>query len=105
MNRYDGKPILRLVEMYILYRIGMLGDEQAGRLREMQPRLSATFKIDGTWDQIIEGVLKLPADYGARVKGHWDGFVEHEQTAGRPVDAEAYVRDFVDRNILPDAPA
>ncbi|HYE47210.1 MAG TPA: hypothetical protein VEA44_15715 [Caulobacter sp.] len=105
MGRYDGKPLLQLVEMYILQKIGRLEPERARRMAEMAPKLSATFKIDGTWDQIIEGVLRLPPDYGDRVKGHWEAFLAAEIKAGRKwIDPEAYARDFADRNILPDPP-
>ena len=103
MGRYDGKPLLQLVEMYILAKIGRLDKDRARRMAEMAPKLSATFKVQGTWEQIIEGVLRLPPDYGARVKGHWEAHLAAEQKAGRKwVDPQAYAEAFADQNLLPD---
>ena len=41
MDRYAGKPFLRLLECYVLAAIGELSDEQQATLRAMEPKLAS----------------------------------------------------------------
>jgi len=55
VTRYAGKPFLRLIECYILGRIGELDGKQGAVLEGMTPKLRATYNRAGTWQNIVAG--------------------------------------------------
>ena len=56
-RRYEGKPLLRLLECYVLHAIGELSKEQIQKLDKMTPKLQQVYKLEGTWIDIIENVM------------------------------------------------
>ncbi|SEN06517.1 hypothetical protein SAMN05428959_10130 [Duganella sp. CF517] len=53
MNRYEGEPLLRLIECYVLDSIDQLTSEQAENLASMEPKLSGALGVTGTWKEIV----------------------------------------------------
>ena len=53
MNRYSGKPLLRLIECYVLDVVGQLDNQQRATLEAMEPKLQSLYKSGGTWRQIV----------------------------------------------------
>ena len=53
-GRYEGKPLLRLLECYVLLAIGELSSDDQLVLSEMTPKLQGVYKCSGRWDQIVE---------------------------------------------------
>jgi hypothetical protein len=51
--RYRGKPLLLLLEKYVLWAIGELPERDAAKLEELTPNLQATFKRGGNWQSMI----------------------------------------------------
>ena len=45
--RYEGKPLLRLLELYVLKAIGELSQESEDSLKAMGPKLQAIYGGDG----------------------------------------------------------
>ena len=98
MNRYDGKPLLRLLECYVLDSIGELDSEMRSTLVKMEPKLSETFESKRGWDSILECALKLPANTRSQIKEFWVGYSEAAIKQGLPVDPDVFSIQFVDQN-------
>ena len=47
-SRYDGKPLLRLVELWVLWVIDEIDPNDVNHLTEMEPSLRQTWSLDGT---------------------------------------------------------
>jgi hypothetical protein len=48
MNRYEGKPFLRLLECYVLSAIDELTDEQCAALSALEPKLRELYGVQGS---------------------------------------------------------
>lgn len=60
MDRYAGKPFLRLLDSYFLDVIGQLGEAQNAALVAMQPRLAAVYRDQGSWQEIVARQMDFP---------------------------------------------
>lgn len=69
--RYQGKPLLRLLELYILWAINELADKDALILEEMTPRLRQTFNCNGAWQEIIATVMEYPESMPDLIRSLW----------------------------------
>ncbi len=69
--RYKGKPLLRLLECYVLKCIGQLSPDQEERLVEMEPVLKKTFGIDGRWFEIISRKMEFSAALPDQLAEMW----------------------------------
>lgn len=74
VTRYAGKPFLRLIECYILDRIGQLDGKQRAALEGMTPKLRATYNRDGTWQDIVAGQMEFNDSFDSQVRASWDGY-------------------------------
>lgn len=101
MDRYDGKPFLRLIECYVLESIGMLNDRQRQVLQLMEPKLSTTFGVEGTWWDMVVEQMHFPASLPGDIRGMWDKYqiAAHEQHV--TPDPEEFAIMFIDHN-FPD---
>ena len=95
--RYTDKPLLRLLECYVLKCAGQLspGDEQ--KLIEMEPGLSKTFAIDGSWIEIISQRM----EFSAELPGHIGEMRRQNMSAGADqtrLSAEHFAQYVVDSN-------
>ena len=59
-ERYQGKPLLRLIELYVLHSIGHLAEKDAVNLEQVTAKLSQTYGISGAWHEIIAKVMEFP---------------------------------------------
>jgi hypothetical protein len=69
--RYDGKPMLRLLECYVLKSIGALTLEQERQLNEMESGLRKTFESSGTWDKMIAEQMGFSPELPAYLVDLW----------------------------------
>jgi hypothetical protein len=88
VGRYDGKPFLRMLELYVLWCIGKLTAEYSGILEAITPKLRRTYSMQGNWYEIVERVMELP---------HWvrPTIVQAWQSSGE--EPEDFAMSFVDR--------
>jgi hypothetical protein len=92
MDRYEGKPFLKLLEAYVLSRIGKLSPDAAATLRRMEPTLRKTFGRQGTWDEIVSAVMQFDEGAGDAVRRDWARWVgEHGDR-----DPAAFARSVAD---------
>lgn len=98
MNRYEGKPLLRLIECYVLDSISQLTDDQKSNLVEMEDKLSQTFGVNGTWKEIIEKVMDFPKSLPTQIRDIWVSNLEVAAKKGAQVDPNEFAMAFVDQN-------
>lgn len=70
-SRYAGKPLLRLLELYVIWAIGELPDEEARRLETMSPKLAETFGGDGTWQGALAATMEMPPNMPDLIREMW----------------------------------
>ena len=103
-GRYEGKPLLRLLECYVLWCIGELSEDDRAAMERMTPDLQRVYQRTGTWQAIVAAVMEFPADMPEGVRAVW----KTARTAGAsmnvPIPAETFARMFVDRNFVGDRP-
>ena len=96
-TRYTGKPLLRLVDSYVLDAIGHLPAEVDAKMTEMEPQFHATFGTTGTWRQIVAGQMRFPEGLPGAIREVWDkGRARFLAEAGYEPDPAEFVRGFVD---------
>ncbi len=69
--RYEGKPLLRLLECYILKCVGQLSSDQETMLAQMEAGLSKTFGVDGNWCEIISQKMEFSAELPGHLREMW----------------------------------
>src|SRR5215210_270705 len=68
MDRYSGKPFLRLLECYVLDSIGQLDASQRETLQRMEPKLANTYAMNGTWLDIVNAQMDFPKSLPAQIQ-------------------------------------
>lgn len=102
MDRYAGKPFLRLLECYVLNAIGQLEESQSVALQRMEPKLREVYKTDSSWIEIVAEQMDFPRELNEQLQGIWKGYAEHVKQQGLKPDPNQFVVQFVDEN-FPDA--
>jgi len=98
MERYEGRPLARLVECYVLDAIGMLPDVYRQNLEKMEPYLTKTFNIGGNWKEIVASVMEFPETMPATIERLWHKNLGIAKAQGAPVIPEEFAMAFVDQN-------
>lgn len=98
MSRYDGKPLLRLLECYVLAAIGRLDDKQSETLRRMEPKLASVYNRDGTWIEIIQSQMEFPESLPLNIREIWERNLEKARLNNLPISPEEFALAFVDQN-------
>jgi hypothetical protein len=92
MSRYQGKPLLRLLELYVLWCVGELPERDQATLQEMEPKLRSTYQKTGTWYEILEAVMDLPIQARQEIRIRW-------QTRQGSESPQRFAEAFVDENL------
>ena len=96
-TRYTGKPLLRLVDAYILDAIGHLPPEVDAALTEREPGYRERFGATGSWRDIVAAQMRFPAGLPGAVREVWDkGRVKFVAEQGYEPDPGQFTRSFVD---------
>lgn len=69
MDRYAGKPFLRLLDSYFLDVIGQLSEEQDEALAAMQPRLAQVYGDEGTLQDMVAAQMQSRRAWTTRCAG------------------------------------
>src|SRR5438445_7125 len=67
-GRYSGRPLVPLLECYVLWAIGELGEEQSAILAEMTPALRSIYHADGDWPDVIAAAMAWRPDMPRRIR-------------------------------------
>ena len=97
-SRYQGKPLLRLIECYVLWAINELSEKDGKNLTEMAPKLREVYGIDGKWNEIIGGVMSFPDNMPELVRDMWARNQEVAMQKNTTLSPEQFAQIFVDQN-------
>ncbi len=97
-ERYEGKPLLRLLECYVLLAIGELSPDDQLVLDKMTPKLQEVYKCSGRWDQIVEKSMELPAGVTEAIRSLWSKNKDAVNKRGLSLDPQKFAEAFVDEN-------
>jgi len=101
-DRYANRPLLRLVDCYLLDLIGELPHDQAELLPQLVPRLQRTFcSARVTWQELVEDQLALLPEARNEIIRFWAGYQAHHRALGREVTPAEFVIEFTGQN-FPD---
>ena len=96
--RYDGKPLLRLLELYVLKAIGELSESEAKTLELMAPKLRSVYGIVGNWDEVIASVVGMPDGMPDVIRNAWARNSELAKKSGAELTPKQFSEMFVDAN-------
>ena len=105
MDRYSGKPFLRLLECYVLDAIGQLDDAQRQALRRMEPKLADVYRMNGSWVDIVNAQMDFPESLPAQIRAIWEKNLVSARARGVAVNPNEFAVVFVDQNFPPDVVA
>ena len=98
--RYQGKPLLRPLECFVLKAIGELSAEGSGNMNRMESGLAHAFGKVGTWDQIIAETMSFPEDMPARIREVWDRNLAIAREQEVTLSSQHFAEKFVDQNLI-----
>lgn len=101
MDRYSGKPFLRLLECYVLNAIHQLDGHQSLALQRMEPKLSEVYLMNGTWLEIVSVQMGFPESLPSQIRSIWEKYLTRAKEQGIAVDPNEFAIEFVDQN-FPD---
>jgi hypothetical protein len=99
MQRYAGKPFLRLLESYVLWAAGELTPKDELKLVALTPKLRELYNRQGSWQEIIACEMQLPPDLPAHIKSVWSENKRRAENSGAQLAPEDFARLFVDDNL------
>jgi hypothetical protein len=102
INRYDGKPFLRLLDSYVLDAIGQLSDSQREGLALLAPKLNAIYNSSCSWQEIVRIQMDLPRSFPESIRKMWVGYLGAAKNQGLSIHPHEFVERFVDEN-FPEA--
>ena len=98
-RRYAGKPLVRLLDAYVLRAIGALPSEQEALLDQMTPKLRETWnRTEDRWHDVLASQMKFPDTMPATIREIWQknqAIAASSRSALTPLNF-AYM--FVDQN-------
>lgn len=98
-SRYDGKPLLRLLEYYVLRAISQLPKEDEVKLKEMAPKLVQVYRHEGEWYEIIAYVMDLPENMAVLINEMWQRNQEIARFKNIELTPQQFAEMFVDQNL------
>ncbi len=99
-SRYEGKPLLRLLELYILDTINCLSEKDRTNLEDIVPKLSSLYKIDGTWKYIISKIMEFPVNMDDLIIAKWNENKQKARNMGLNLDPNDFAIKFTDANFI-----
>ncbi len=97
-DRYNGRPLVRLAELYVLWVIGHLATADESNLKRMTPKLRETFGVDGEWHHVIAAVLQLSPQSADTIRQMWTRNCEIAARNNLQLTAQQFAEMFVDKN-------
>ena len=98
-SRYDGKPLLRLLELYVIWAIGELGEQEVATLGRMTPQLQQIYRRQGSWHEVIAAEMDFPENMVQRIIELWEKNRSLAERNGESLEPEHFAQMFVDQNL------
>lgn len=96
--RYQGKPLLRVLECYVLWSLDELSDSDKKSLDLMEPKLQEVYGKSGSWVEIISSVMELPENMPDLIRDMWGKNQAIAKVNNSTLTAEQFAQVFVDQN-------
>jgi hypothetical protein len=96
--RYDRKPLLRLLELYVLWAIGELSQKSEDDLKAMAPKLQSLFGGDGQWHDAMARSMHMPEEMPAAIRDMWVRNLEIARVNDVTLPPQKFAEMFVDEN-------
>lgn len=97
--RYDGKPLLRLLELYVLRALDELPQAERQTLDKMAPKLQAIYGGNGEWHEAVAAAVHMPADMPVAIRDMWAKNLEIARANGVTLHPQMFAEMFVDENL------
>jgi hypothetical protein len=97
-DRYEGKPLLLLLELYVLWAIEELTDFHADRLEDMSARLTEAFGGDGSWQDAISQAMDFPPEMPELIRERWGRNQAIAAANETELAPQVFAEMFVDAN-------
>jgi hypothetical protein len=104
ISRYDEKPLLRLLELYVLWAIGEIDQHDLGRLESMAPKLQSIFGGEGQWHGAIAAAVHLPPSMPIVIRDLWLKNLEIARKTKTSLAPQQFAEMFVDENLVASPP-
>jgi hypothetical protein len=98
--RYQGKPLLRLLECYVLWAIDQLSAKDADTLERMTPKLQSIYGTQGDWQHVIGAAVELPTNLPELIRDSWMKNSEIARKNGVILTPQRFAEMFVDENLV-----
>ena len=98
--RYQGKPLLLLLESYVLWAIDELSETRADTLEKMTPKLRSVYGVEGNWQEVIAAAVELPPTLPAMIRELWLRNREIARENNVTLTAQKFAEMFVDQNLM-----
>ena len=98
-SRYDGQPLLRLLELYVLWAIGELPQAEQDRLNTMAPKLQSIYGGGGEWHDAIAAAMHMPPEMPEAIRDMWVRNLEIARTNGITLPPQQFAEMFVNENL------
>jgi hypothetical protein len=103
-RRYDGKPLLRLLECYALWSIDHLEPRYGQAMEKMTPMLRQLYKVDGDWRQVLTVAVGLPPNFEELTRQMWRKNTELALQNGVTLEPQQFAEMYIDANFGVDRP-
>jgi hypothetical protein len=97
-DRYVGKPLVRILELYVLWSIDELSEEHAKTLSDMTPRLQSLYSREGSWNEVIASMMEFPDNLPATFRQMWARNTEIAAANGAVLTPQQFAEMVVDEN-------
>ncbi|MBN2972419.1 hypothetical protein JW805_10365 [Roseomonas aeriglobus] len=95
--RHEGKPLLRLLDGYVMDAIGHLDPVEASALQAMEPQLRREWGGTGDWRALCAAQMRFPDGMAGAIREVWEkGRARFLASEGYEPSAEQFTRSFVD---------
>jgi len=98
--RYNGKPMLRILELYIFDAIGYLSPEDEAKMDRLTPKLAQTLGQTGGWREIVSKNMNFPDNMGESIRGLWDKNSKIAIDANQELSPQKFAEMFADTNLV-----
>lgn len=105
--RYAGKPLLRLLDAYVLDVLGALDEQTARENERMAPKLAEVLgaPAGSTWQQSVQHAAGIPPESIYDLRATWEQHVEDVLAQGGTPDVLEFAYAVVDATFPADPPS
>ncbi|MCP3925714.1 MAG: hypothetical protein GY714_24360 [Desulfobacterales bacterium] len=99
-ERYQNKPLLKLLECYILFSIGEILKDEKIKMDEMTPKLRQLYNLEGEWNEIIEKIMDFPSDMPKQILDVWEKNCNLAELNDEEINPQDFAEMFADQNFI-----